>query len=395
MDKSTNIELVTLDMKGAVTLDNGMMKIPATLSRVGVFNYMSPDGTIRKELRTPEEVFDPESMSSFELVPFVNEHPYAEGGVVDSENAKRLTVGTVGSIRRNGMCLDGIVMISDAETIKDVKNGKTALSLGYFNGREEKAGVWSDETGKQHTYTHVQHRIRGNHCALVQVGRAGPEARLRLDSADAAVLVTDEVVAQTQKETNMKTLTLDSIPCEMSEASAAVVSKVIGDRDAKIVALTSTVASNEAALKDAKTNADKLQATLDSAQADLKAATDPMKIEALVNARVDLVTNARKILGDADLSKMNARQVKVAVVGKLKPSLNCDGKSDDYVNALFDDAMTGAKDGNAASQVVTAQINSGEAKVEQTKVTTDAIDDPFKKMMNEANTSKPWAPAQK
>lgn len=396
MSKSTNIELITLDMKGAIVLDNGMMKIPATLSRVGVFNYISPDGSVRKELRTADEVFDPESMSSFELVPFVNDHPYAEGGAVTVDNAKRLTVGTVGGIHRSGDCLNGTVLISDSNTIADVKGGKTALSCGYFNGREEKAGIYTDSAGRQHQYTHVQHKIRGNHVALVDVGRAGPEARLRLDSADAAVLVTDEA-AQTNKEQTMKTLTLDSIPCEMSEASAAVVSKVIGDRDAKIVAHEATIRSNEAALAQAKTNADKLQATLDSKTADLKDAQDPAKFQAAVASRVTMESGARKVLGDtADLSKMNARQIKVAIVGKLKPSLNCDGKSDDYVDGLYDDAMTTANAGNVASQVVTAQIASGAAKIVETKVTTDAADlDLCKKLQIEAGTSKPWSPNQK
>jgi hypothetical protein len=395
MNKSTNIEMITLDMKGAIVLDNGMMKIPATLTRVGVFNYMTPDGNVRKDFRPPEEVFDADSMASFELVPFVNNHPYAEGGAVTAENARRLTVGTVGGIHRNGDRLDGTVLISDADTIADVKAGKTALSCGYFNAREEKAGIFTDVHGVQHQYTHVQHKIRGNHVALVDVGRAGPEARLRLDSADAAVLVTDDQI-QTTKETKiMKTLTLDSIPCEMSEASAAVVTKAIGDRDAKIVALQSTSDTHKDSLAAAMTKIDKMQATLDSAQADLKVAQDPARIQAMVASRVSLESSARKVLGDADLGKMTERQVKVAVVSKLKPSLNCDGKSDDYVTALYDDAMGSAKAGNVASEVVTAEIASGKAKVVETKVTTDAVEDPFQKMMTEARASKPWSPNQK
>lgn len=395
MEKSTNIELITLDTKGAIVLDNGMMKIPATLSRAGVFTYMSPDGSVRKELRTPEEVFDAESMASFELTPFVNEHPYKEGGAVTVENARRLTVGTVGSIHRNGMCLDGTVMISDGDTIKDVQAGKTQLSCGYFNKREQRAGIYTDENGIQHPYTHVQSKIRGNHVALVQVGRAGPEARLRLDSEDASVLVTDETI-QTPKEQKMKTLTLDSLQAEMPEASALIVTKVIGDRDAKIVAQDATIQAQTASLAQLKTASDKLQATLDSKAADLAAATDPSKFQAAVAARVAMESGARKVLGEtADLSKMNARQIKVAIVGKLKPSLTCDGKSDDYVDGLYDDAMSIANTGNVASQVVAAQIASGAAKIVETKVTTDAVDDPFKKMMEEASTSKPWKPNQK
>lgn len=395
MEKMQNIEPITLDMKGAIVLDNGMMKIPATLSRAGVFNYLSPDGSIRKDLRAPDEVFDADSMASFELVPFTNEHPYKEGGAVTAENARRLTVGTVGSIKRNGMCLDGIVMISDADTIKDVQSGKVQLSCGYFNKREQSAGIYTDENGVQHPYTHVQHKIRGNHVALVEVGRAGPEARLRLDSEDASVLVTDETI-QTPKEAKMKTITLDSIPCEMTEATAAIVTKVIGDRDAKILAHEATIRAGEATIDQIKGSTDKLQATLDSARADLKEAQDPTKFQAAVAARVTMESGARKVLGDtADLSKMNARQIKVAIVGKLKPSLSCDGKSDDYVDGLYDDAMAAANTGNVASQVVTAQIAGGKATVVETKVTTDSVDDPFKKMLEESSTSKPWKPNQK
>lgn len=394
MEKSTNLELITLDTKGAIYLDNGMMKVPATLTRVGVFKYTSPDGTVRKELRTEQEVFDPESMASFELVPFVNDHPYAEGGAVTAENAKRLTVGTVGGIHRNGKRLDATVMISDAATIADIKSGKTALSCGYHNAREEKSGVFTDDSGNQQTYTHVQRRIRGNHVALVQVGRAGPEARLRLDSADAAVLVTDETV-QNEKEHTMEKITLDSMIAEMPEAAATIVKKVVGDRDAKLAAQSATIVGLEAQVTAAKSGTDKLQATLDSARADLAAATDPVKFNAAVSARVSMESGARKVLGEsADLSKLNARQIKVAIVSKLKPSLNCDGKTDDYVDALYDDAMTAAGTGNVASQVVAAQLAAGQARVIETKTTTDAVDDPFTKMMAEAATSKPWKPAK-
>ena len=34
------------------------------LTRTGIFDYKNPDGSIRRELRLPEQVFDPDSLSS-------------------------------------------------------------------------------------------------------------------------------------------------------------------------------------------------------------------------------------------------------------------------------------------------------------------------------------------
>lgn len=397
MKTSTTFEKITLDMKGATFLPNGMMKVPATLTRAGVFPYMKPDGSRRLELRTPEEVFAEDSVSTFENVPLTNDHPYAEGGAVTAENARRVTVGTISNVHRSGMSLDAIVTVYDADTIADVKNGKIALSCGYFNEREEKSGIYLDEKGNSQSYTHVQHAIRGNHVALVQVGRAGPEARLRLDSTnDCSFLVTDEIDNKTEKEVIMKTITLDSLPAEMPEASAAIVTKAIGDRDAKIIAHEASIRSHETSLKDAQAKLDKQQATLDSLQGDLKAATDPAKFQAAVAARVSLEAGARKILGEStDLSKMNERQVKVAVVAKLAPAINCDSKSDDYVNAAFELQTANVAGKNVATEVVTQQMQNGQAKTVTTVVTDGADETPFQKMMREQTNSQPTWPPKK
>lgn len=397
MAKSTNIERITLDFKGAIVLDNGMVKVPATLTRAGVFPYMQPDGVRRLDLRPESEVFDADSMASFENVPLTNDHPYHEGGAVTAENAKRVTVGTVSGVHRNGMKLDATVTIYDQDTIDAVRAGKQQLSCGYFNKREVRAGFYPTADGSKTPYTHVQSGIRGNHVAIVQVGRAGPEARLLLDAEDAAVLVTDETaLTENEKETTqMKTITLDSLPAEMPEASAAIVQKAIGDRDAKILAHESTIRGLESDAKTAKADHDKLQGTFDSVEGKLKEALDPAKLQAAVTERVSLESGARKILGDkTDLSKLTPRQVKIAVIGKLAPQINCDSKSDDYVDAAYEINTVSASKTNSATAVVAAELANGKAKVEVTK---DAApeEDPFEKCKREGNASKPWEFAQK
>ena len=44
--------------------DQGFLRAPAKITRTGVFNYRKADGSIRRELRTPAEVFTSGSLKS-------------------------------------------------------------------------------------------------------------------------------------------------------------------------------------------------------------------------------------------------------------------------------------------------------------------------------------------
>lgn len=56
-----------------------------------------------------------------------------------------------------------------------------------------------------------------------------------------------------------------------------------------------------------------------------------------VQARVELVSAAKKFLGDSvDLVGKTDRQIKEAVITKTNSNFKGDGKSDDYINAYFD-----------------------------------------------------------
>jgi hypothetical protein len=58
----------------------GFLRIPAAVTRVGVFNYKQPDGSVIRELRLPEEVFNPDSLSSLKSIPITNDHPPRRDG---------------------------------------------------------------------------------------------------------------------------------------------------------------------------------------------------------------------------------------------------------------------------------------------------------------------------
>ncbi len=66
----------------------------------------------------------------------------------------------------------------------------------------------------------------------------------------------------------------------------------------------------------------------------------------------------------------DAKAIKAACVAKLSPELSCDGKSDDYVNALFDHLSVAAAKTNPVTEKVAEQVRGAKA------VTSDS-DDPF------------------
>ena len=53
--------------------DEGFLITPAHLTRTGVLEYLNPDGSVRRELRLPEDVFAPASLETYALKPVTRE----------------------------------------------------------------------------------------------------------------------------------------------------------------------------------------------------------------------------------------------------------------------------------------------------------------------------------
>ena len=75
----------------------------------------------------------------------------------------------------------GIVQRKDA--VDAVDAGRQELSCGYTCDLDETPGQWADSLGTVHEYDAIQRNIAYNHLALVDKGRAGNQARLRVDAA--------------------------------------------------------------------------------------------------------------------------------------------------------------------------------------------------------------------
>jgi hypothetical protein len=154
---------------------DGSLLVEGGLTRTGVFIYRDAQGKELREYRPPSEVFHPDAMASFELVPVTNDHP-SDGITV--QNACALARGAIGKLRRDGHLVVAPLAVWDEATIADVEGGKRELSCGYMAEIVYESGVSPD--GER--YDAIQRTIRGNHVAIVDVARAGREARIRMDA---------------------------------------------------------------------------------------------------------------------------------------------------------------------------------------------------------------------
>ncbi len=142
------------------------------VTSVGIFVYHNPDGSERRELRLPEEVFAAKSLASYKGKPVIITH---EAGYVDTENVQEEHVGTILSEGyQDGNDVRAEIVIHDMDTVKNI--GLRELSCGYNLRLEETPGVWEGQP-----YDAIQRDIEINHLALVEKARAGEQARLNID----------------------------------------------------------------------------------------------------------------------------------------------------------------------------------------------------------------------
>ena len=133
----------------------------------GSFSFASGPGLI-SVYRPEKEVFAPETMASFEGMPVTNDHP-PDG--VDVDNIRRLQMGHAHNIRRGtgeeSDLLLADLIITDERLIEAILGGKREISCGYTYELAEENGRY------------IQRKIRGNHIAVVDAGRAGPRVSIK------------------------------------------------------------------------------------------------------------------------------------------------------------------------------------------------------------------------
>jgi hypothetical protein len=156
----------------------GYLRVEATFARSGLQRYRRADGTEQIEYRPEEEVSREDSLLSLANLPVTLEHPPE---LLTPENTREYSRGSTGSIvKYQSPFALGFVTITDREAIDAVKRGDSReVSVGYRVKYDSTPGV----TARGERYDGVQRQISGNHVAIVRRGRAGPDVRLRMDSA--------------------------------------------------------------------------------------------------------------------------------------------------------------------------------------------------------------------
>ena len=312
--------------------DEGFLVARAPVTSIGVFTYRNPDGSERRELRLPEEVFNEDSLATLRMKPLTLLHP---DEAVTPDNIAELQVGTVGTdVSSDSYRVYVSLSATRPDGIEAVENGTArSLSCGYVCDIEWTSGTWMGMK-----YDCIQRNIRYNHVALVPVPRAGDGNSIRMDAAGTPTLPDlNKHEANKNNEDKMDKIHLDGADYQAEPQVIAAYNKAMDRADGLEKELNKV-------REDAKTAEDALKAeksTVEAERDSLKERIDAMenelpgKIDSAVQSRLDLVGKATAA-GVEVKADMADADIKKAVISKVFPSANLDGKDDAYINARFD-----------------------------------------------------------
>ena len=153
------------------------------LSKIGVFPYSGAQigmgldpNKIYQVYRPEEELSNPETIDSFKLLPWTDDHEMLGNDADGLTPAEKKGVhGVIGEevYFKDGYLLGNLKIFS--QSMHDaIDDGKKELSIGYRCLYELTPGVYDGQK-----YDAIQRDIRGNHLALVEEGRAGPEVAVQ------------------------------------------------------------------------------------------------------------------------------------------------------------------------------------------------------------------------
>jgi hypothetical protein len=310
----------------------GYLQCDAYTTRAGVFEYRDQYGKVTRELRHPDDVFDPASLATMRGVPVTDLHPTFP---VNSGTAVFVQRGSVGdSIKRaEGDLVEAFVCITDDGLLARVEQGQRELSMGYYCDIELESGVYNGEA-----FDVRQRNIRYDHCACVPKGRAGDEVRLRIDGAhsriDAASIRHDAERGDHTTEGTPVKIKINGIETEVSEVAAQLIESERSTKDAAIAAAQRETAEAKKEADTQKGRADAAESAFEKEKKARQDASDPAKVRETIKARLELEKTAQK-LGVEKLDELDDKALKVACIKKLDPEAKLDGQSDAHIDGAF------------------------------------------------------------
>ena len=317
----------------------GRKLLSGNLTRTGVLTYKLSDGTTRRELRHPHEVFDTDSLDSMLGAPVTALHP---ANPVNVSALKSVQKGVVRKVKRDGNFVNGECAIDDDALVSAIERGDMHdVSPGYTCKLEHTAGVYEGER-----YDAIQREIRYNHLAVgpKNWGRSGPSVALRVDAHDEQT----DFGVQMEDDRNDAATEIVETPAEIVETPEAKPAeektseaKTEEAKMSEAKAEESAEASNKdsidvvSELEKTRAERDALKERVDSLTKELSDAK-VVDVSTLVAARVQLERKALKLAPEAKLDGLSDREVMLAA---LSTSGDYSAKSDAYVEARFDLAI--------------------------------------------------------
>lgn len=297
----------------ATYTDQGFLRVPATVGKVGVLTYINADGSQRREYRPAEELFAPESLDTLRMAIVTNNHPRADMLPLSPASAPSVHVGHVGEVTitdpQTGE-LQVMMQVTSSEALSAIAAGRQQISPGYVVELDMTPGVWD---GME--YDAIQRKIRYDHVALVDRARGGPDLRVHLDSAD------NVVMEEPMSEPVIETPVVEAAPVAVVEETPAV--DLTAALEAELQKLRGELAAQTA-------RADAAEAALVSLPAQLKTQ---------FQARLALEKRAAEVLPGVSLDSMSDEEIKAAAVAHLLPSMKLDSATPEYLSAAFEVAM--------------------------------------------------------
>lgn len=388
---STSFRLDVGSLEKPVITSQGYLKADCLPTRVGIFDYMLMDGTLRRELRHPDEVFNSDSINSLQDVALTNDHPPVP---LNAENTKHYQVGhTSGPISKMDKFVRAKILITDKYAIDEViGQGKHKLSCGYHCELDETPGEWNGEK-----YDAIQRNIRYNHLSIVWQGRAGPEARINLDAKDGIMqpveknsseenknvrlLDSDVSKVQNDQKGDLKmsiTLKVDAVQYELPE-NLAPFAKAFSEKLDAFEKVSSELKAKSSELEKVQGKLDGLTAEMTKKDSEIenlkKAVPSEKEMAKLAKGRLDVQAVAKKVLGETfNSDELETLEIKKKIIEKAYPEAKLDGRSAEYVEGVYDSLQKASKlDGvsqfeQGLGQVVQDTANGGTAKNDSKKL---------------------------
>ena len=364
------------------------------VTRTGIFIYHNVDGSERKEYRPPEEVFAPESLATYKGKPVILTH---DAGYVNTDNVSDEEIGTILSEGyQDGDNVRAEIVIHDTNTMND--SGMRELSLGYNLDLDETPGEYNGEH-----YDAIQRNIRINHLAVVKAARAGETARLNIDGVDTDTVNAHEQEESSMSKRHDGDLTPEELQKKVDEYQEAnteevekkdgdpteeapaanedgeepttaekiqevrdhrdrrdaeedpkdpeAAAKIIAEQEKDIKTLLDCIDEMEAEKDMSNTDGDEEEVAAEDGEdeeakedcgkncdEDEEEAMNADSIDRIVSEKLSILRVGDRLNMDG-LEKLSMIEMKKAIIKKVNPKMNFDGKSKSYISAAYDYAV--------------------------------------------------------